>query len=90
MTVIDQDGAEQRWHAVYWRHYVRREHPCDSFAEAWAFLDSGENYGELSGEAVRTPEGVEVPFKYGDEMPEEYRAEKPDEPPSVTNVASLR
>lgn len=70
--VIDQDGAPQVWTAVYYRYHSRYEDEFPSFEEAWAFMVHGEDYGEMSGAAVRTPDGVEVDFDYIHGPPPEY------------------
>lgn len=60
MTTIDEDGASQVWTAVYFRHFSRYEEECESLEDAVRFLDSGEDYGELSSVEVRGPDGTVV------------------------------
>ncbi len=57
MTTIDENGVPQQWTAVYWQHYSKLDLVCDSFAEAYHFLDSGEDYGELASHAILGPDG---------------------------------
>lgn len=57
-TVIDQDGNVQQWTAVYWRYMVKSEHVAETFAEAYRFLAAGEDYGNLSSEAILGPDGA--------------------------------
>jgi hypothetical protein len=58
VTTIDEHGNVQQWTAVYWRHFGKYTEECDSFAEAYRFLTSGEDYESLSSEAILGPEGA--------------------------------
>lgn len=57
MKVIDEDGAQLRWTAVYWQHMSKFEELCDSFADAYRLLMDGEEYGNLSSVAILGPDG---------------------------------
>ena len=56
MTVIDEQGNQQTWTAVYWRYHSRYEYEADSPEEALSFLKNGEDYGELSSECILGPD----------------------------------
>jgi hypothetical protein len=58
VTTIDEHGNVQQWTAVYWRHFGKYTEECDSFAEAYRFLTSGEDYESLSSEAILGPDGA--------------------------------
>lgn len=49
--------AGQVWVAVYWRYHSRSEEECFSLEEAVQYLAGGEEYGSLSSEAIRCPDG---------------------------------
>lgn len=55
--VIDQDGREQEWTAVYWRHHAREKYEAESLSEAIGFLFTGEEHEDLVAEAVLGPDG---------------------------------
>ncbi len=55
--VIDEDGNVQTWTAVYWRHQVKHNAECDSFADAFWLLERGEEDGELSSHSILGPDG---------------------------------
>lgn len=57
-TVIDESGNVQQWTAVYWRYHSKHEDEFDNFADAYEFLKSGEDYGELSSESILGPDGA--------------------------------
>ncbi len=59
-TTIDESGNPQQWTAVYWRYHSRYEEVCDSFREAYRYLENGEEYGELSSESILGPDGREL------------------------------
>lgn len=51
-------AAGQVWYAVYWRHGARDEEECFSLAEAASYLDGGQEYGNLSSDSIRCPDGT--------------------------------
>jgi hypothetical protein len=55
--VIDESGTVQQWTAVYWRCYSRYEEPCDTFADAFRFLEYGSDAGSLAARAILGPDG---------------------------------
>src|SRR5512139_2591762 len=57
--------AGQVWHAIYWRFHSKSEDEFFSLDEAVGFLSHGEGYGELSAEAITTPDGGQIE---GDEL----------------------
>jgi hypothetical protein len=57
-VVIDESGNVQQWTAVYWRYHSRYQDEFDNFAEAFEFLKSGEDYGNLSSESILGPDGA--------------------------------
>ncbi len=58
--IIDQDGNEQTWTAVYWRYHSQCEEERESLADAYRFLASGEDYGSLSADCILGPDGEVV------------------------------
>lgn len=58
--VIDEDGNTQTWTAVYWRYHSKSEYEASSLTDALNFLQYGEDYGELSSDSVRGPDGTVV------------------------------
>lgn len=59
-TIIDEQGNEQTWKAVYFRYFVRYEDPFESLDAALGFLSHGEEEGTLSAKAVLGPDGEAV------------------------------
>lgn len=59
-TIIDEQGNEQTWTAVYWRYHVRYEDPFGSLEDALRFLSYGEDEGTLFATEVRGPGGKPV------------------------------
>ena len=55
--VINESGAVQQWTAVYWRYFSRYKEPCDTFADAYRFLEYGADSGDLAVEAIVGPDG---------------------------------
>lgn len=51
-------AAGQVWYAIYWRYGVRDEEECFSLAEAASYLAGGEEYGSLSSDSIRCPDGT--------------------------------
>jgi hypothetical protein len=94
-VVIDQDGNEEEWVAVYWRYHSQYTYEADSLDDALRFLHSGEDNGDLSSGEIRGPSGAVVmdraaidasymEWPHGDWLPRTVRAEAPHEitPPS--------
>lgn len=55
--VIDQDGNQLAWTAVYARHRVQREQKCESMADALSYLHYGADAGELMALSIIEPDG---------------------------------
>lgn len=53
-----REGRNGQFKAHYWRYHNHYVEDCDTLEEAKDFLDSGEEYGELSTELIETPDGV--------------------------------
>lgn len=53
-----QREAGQVWIATYWRYGARDEEECFSLKEAASYLDGGQEYGSLSSESIRCPDGT--------------------------------
>lgn len=52
MTTIDEKGNPVLIEAVYYRYHSIYAEECGSIEEALAFLENGEDYGELSSVGV--------------------------------------
>lgn len=50
--------AGQVWIATYWRYQAQDTEECFSLKEAAEYLDGGEEYGTLSSESIRCPDGT--------------------------------
>jgi hypothetical protein len=44
--------------AVFWRHHSLEAEEFDTVEDAERFIEGGEEYGSLAGEAVVTPDGT--------------------------------
>lgn len=58
MTTIDPEGNELVWTAHYWQHGYQDSDEFDSAEEAFAYLDSGQEYGTLAGDHITGPDGA--------------------------------
>lgn len=63
-NIIDENGIQLHWTAVYDRYHSRHIEECDSLAEARAFLRNGEEYGELSSVHILSPDGEVIEYDY--------------------------
>jgi len=69
----ERRAAGQVWTALYWRYHSKGEEECFSLAEAASFLEGGEDWGNLSAEGVRCPDGTVI--AYGRELNAALEAE---------------
>lgn len=58
--IIDQDGKEQTYTAVYWRYQAQLREEFDTPEDALAFLRSGWNNDFCAPQKVEGPEGQDV------------------------------
>lgn len=55
--VIDQDGNQLEWIAVYARHHVEYREECEDLNDALDLLTFGEEAGQLASISVISPTG---------------------------------
>jgi hypothetical protein len=72
VKVINQDGEQLFWTAVYARYHHRYDERCDDREEALAMLHWGQEYGELAPLKVVSPSGETLEGEALQKALEEY------------------
>lgn len=78
---INEDGSAVLIEAVFYRHFGVYAQECDSIEEAVAFLNSGEDYGELASVGV---------FVDGQPRITDQYVHDPGRPPTDDEAAAMR
>lgn len=76
---------KQVWKAHYWRYHSERWEDFDTPQDAIAFLNSGEDHGELSSAGVVWPDGTERAYDWVED-PDGVKMLQGDTPDRATQV----
>lgn len=73
--VIDQDGKELVWIAIYMHYGSEGQEECSDLRDALSFLSGGVENGQLSPVRILRPSGETIERPELDDLIEEYEAD---------------